>query len=159
MQRVAVDFARDDEGHWLAVLSCAHTQHVRHDPPFTNRPWTQTAAGREQMLGTEFTCLKCTRLEVPDGLVGYNATPWFDAETVPAGLTRDHSTKAGVWGRIEVAEGILEYAVTAPFSAERLLEPGIDGWIPPEALHRVSAKGAVKFRVHFMRSERTSGVA
>ena len=151
MQRDAVDFKMDDEGHWMAVLACGHTQHVRHQPPFFERPWTQTQAGRQEMLGTLFGCVKCARLEVPESLSEYSATPWFDETSVPAGLRKDHSTKRGVWGRIEVAAGKLAYVVTAPFSHEQVLTTGDDGWIPPEAVHHVTPVGTVQFRVHFLR--------
>lgn len=154
MQREAVAFRQDEDGHWMAVLACAHTQHVRHQPPFTERPWTQTEQGRNDMLGEAFDCLKCERLEVPDGLGEYKATPWFDEHSVPAGLLRDHATKQGVWGRIEVADGTLVYDVTAPFSHRLQLTPGLDGWIPPEALHHVTPVGAVQFRVHFLKPDR-----
>lgn len=35
----------------------------------------------------------------------YKRTPTFDEHTIPAGLRRDHRTRAGVWGRIVVEAG------------------------------------------------------
>ncbi|WP_150697558.1 DUF3565 domain-containing protein [Pandoraea terrae] len=64
--RAIVGFRRDDEGHWVAVLACGHGQHVRHQPPWQSRAWTQTAAGRDSMLGTTLRCRKCERGEPPD---------------------------------------------------------------------------------------------
>lgn len=52
-------FHKDDENHWVAELSCGHFQHVRHGPPWTNRPWTQSEAGRNGMVGFELNCIKC----------------------------------------------------------------------------------------------------
>ncbi len=49
----------DDEGHWVAQLSCGHNQHVRHDPPLVYRDWIRSAEGRAAMLGFELNCLKC----------------------------------------------------------------------------------------------------
>ncbi len=49
----------DEEGHWVAQLSCGHNQHVRHDPPLVSRPWVQTVAGRDSMLGYALRCKKC----------------------------------------------------------------------------------------------------
>jgi hypothetical protein len=43
----------DDEGHWVAQLSCGHNQHVRHDPPWEQRPWVLSPNGRDTMLGFE----------------------------------------------------------------------------------------------------------
>ena len=103
------------------------------------------------MLGTEFDCLKCVRLEVPDGFDEYSATPWFDEQTVPAGLRADHSTKRGVWGRIEVTDGALDYEVTSPFAYKTQLGAGHEAWIPPEAVHHVTPVGTVRFRVHFLK--------
>ncbi|MEZ6134227.1 MAG: DUF3565 domain-containing protein [Pirellulaceae bacterium] len=49
----------DDEGHWVAQLSCGHNQHVRHDPPWVHRPWVLSRDGRDTMLGFELICVKC----------------------------------------------------------------------------------------------------
>ncbi|MEO7457313.1 MAG: SgcJ/EcaC family oxidoreductase [Gemmatimonadaceae bacterium] len=57
-RRIA-DFHQDDESHWVADLACGHTQHVRHDPPWQNRPWVITAEGRDQFLGTTLPCAGC----------------------------------------------------------------------------------------------------
>lgn len=59
MERRIVGYHRDDEDHWVAELDCGHFQHVRHDPPWTNRPWVVSAAGREAMLGHILNCRKC----------------------------------------------------------------------------------------------------
>jgi hypothetical protein len=52
-------FHQDEDSHWVADLACGHTRHVRHDPPWQSRPWTQTAEGRAAMLGQVFECKKC----------------------------------------------------------------------------------------------------
>ncbi|MBB5211911.1 DUF3565 domain-containing protein [Microbulbifer hydrolyticus] len=52
-------YHRDDEDHWVAQLACGHNQHVRHDPPWQNRPWVTTAEGRTRMLGFKLACKKC----------------------------------------------------------------------------------------------------
>lgn len=59
MQQPIVGYHQDDEGDWVADLACGHGQHVRHQPPFTNRPWVLTVAGRDQYLGTYLNCKKC----------------------------------------------------------------------------------------------------
>ncbi|SFL99734.1 DUF3565 domain-containing protein [Marinobacter zhejiangensis] len=66
MQQSIVGFHRDDEQHWVAELACGHGQHVRHDPPWINRPWVITAEGRKQRLGTPLNCVKCDRGEPRD---------------------------------------------------------------------------------------------
>jgi len=59
MDQPIVGYHVDDDGHWVAELACGHFQHVRHDPPWTNRPWTQTAEGRADVLGCTLPCRKC----------------------------------------------------------------------------------------------------
>jgi hypothetical protein len=57
--RRIVGFHPDDDGQWVAELECGHGQHVRHDPPWQNRPWTQSESGRAAFLGTTLGCVKC----------------------------------------------------------------------------------------------------
>ena len=38
MLRPIDGFHQDEEGHWVAELRCGHGQHVRHAPPFWQRP-------------------------------------------------------------------------------------------------------------------------
>ncbi|MGZ3236035.1 MAG: DUF3565 domain-containing protein [Burkholderiaceae bacterium] len=59
MEQKIVGFHQDDEHHWVAELECGHNQHVRHDPPWTNRPWTTTTEGRNSVLGKALICKKC----------------------------------------------------------------------------------------------------
>ncbi|MEG2357417.1 DUF3565 domain-containing protein [Acinetobacter sp.] len=59
MLQAIVGFHQDEEQHWVADLACGHAQHVRHDPPWQNRPWVVTEAGRKGKLGAELNCLKC----------------------------------------------------------------------------------------------------
>jgi hypothetical protein len=54
-----IGYHHDDQGHWVAELACGHTQHVRHNPPWSERPWTQTAEGRAAMLGRTLNCRLC----------------------------------------------------------------------------------------------------
>lgn len=59
MEQRIVGFHRDEEQHWVAELECGHNQHVRHNPPWTNRPWVTTPEGRTQTLGKKLRCKKC----------------------------------------------------------------------------------------------------
>ena len=59
MRRAIVGYHQDEEGHWVAELECGHTQHVRHNPPWINRPWVMTPEGRQQALGVLLNCCKC----------------------------------------------------------------------------------------------------
>lgn len=59
LPQAIVGFALDELGDWVAVLACGHTQHVRHSPPWQNRPWVQTEKGRASMLGQLLNCKRC----------------------------------------------------------------------------------------------------
>lgn len=59
MQQAIVGFHIDEENHWVADLACGHTQHVRHDPPWQNRPWVLTGQGRKEKLEVMLECKKC----------------------------------------------------------------------------------------------------
>jgi len=59
MKRRIIGFHQDENGDWVADLECGHTRHVRHNPPWDNRPWVVTPEGREKFLGQELLCKKC----------------------------------------------------------------------------------------------------
>ncbi|ADJ27383.1 DUF3565 domain-containing protein [Nitrosococcus watsonii] len=65
MKRKIVDYHQDEHGDWVADLECTHGQHVRHQPPFINRPWVETVAGRQSMVGRVLNCVKCDSVEIP----------------------------------------------------------------------------------------------
>ena len=59
MKQAITGYRKDDEEHWVAELACGHFQHVRHIPPFINRPWVESTDGRKAMLGHRLNCKKC----------------------------------------------------------------------------------------------------
>ena len=66
MQQPIVGYHKDDEDDWVAELACGHFQHVRHKPPWFNRPWVVTQAGRDAMRGWKLECKKCDSDAAPD---------------------------------------------------------------------------------------------
>ena len=66
MKQKISGYHKDEEDHWVAQLQCGHFQHVRHDPPWTSRPWVTTPEGRDSMLGFELNCKKCDQGAGPD---------------------------------------------------------------------------------------------
>jgi len=66
MQQKIVGYHVDEEYHWVAELGCGHFQHVRHNPPWTVRPWVITLAGRQQKMGMILNCTKCDAGAAPD---------------------------------------------------------------------------------------------
>ena len=146
MERAICGFHIDERDDWVAELDCYHNQHVRHKPPFFNRPWVKTAAGREDMIGEVLDCVRCDRFEFPPHLVPYKRTPVFNEHTIPAGLIRNHSTKTGVWGRINVISGSLHYEA---LGQRQLLTPDATGVVVPCMLHNVAPCEEVTFYVEF----------
>jgi len=59
MLRRITGFYEDVEGHFVAMLECGHEQHVRHRPPFVERPWVLTEAGRAEKIGALVECRQC----------------------------------------------------------------------------------------------------
>ena len=59
MQRKIVGFHQDEADDWVAELECGHNRHVRHRPPFDNRPWVVTEEGRATFIGRELECKRC----------------------------------------------------------------------------------------------------
>lgn len=88
---------------------------------------------------------------LPPHLAHYKTTPEFTETGIPAGLQRNHTTAAGVWGRIVVHEGSLRYVIEEPQREEQRLAPGTPGIVEPQVLHHVAAEGPVRFCVEFYR--------
>lgn len=53
------DFHQDEEGFWVAKLSCGHGLHMRHRPPWQVREWVLNPEGRATRIGTLVECKKC----------------------------------------------------------------------------------------------------
>lgn len=151
MERPITGFDTDSEGDPIAILGCGHAQHVRHNPPFINRPWVTSEQGRSSMIGKMLNCVRCDKFELPEDFVPYKRTSVFTEETLPDALRKDHSTKTGVWGKIIVEEGKLRYRV-ASLNADTELSVQKDGIVLPEVLHNVEPVGAVRFYVQFYRA-------
>ena len=59
VEREIIDFHQDGVDDWVADLACGHTQHVRHQPPWQERPWVVSEKGRANHLGQTLGCKKC----------------------------------------------------------------------------------------------------
>lgn len=148
MESTISGFRQDEHGDWIAELSCDHSQHVRHRPPWERREWTMTAEGRASKLGQAMDCRLCDQITMPAAAREYQRTATFSEETLPAALRADHRTKPGTWGRIVVEEGELEYHVRG--RVHRLTR-GEAALVEPERPHRVSPLGNVRVHVEFWR--------
>lgn len=93
--------------------------------------------------------------DFPTNAVKYSQSPVFTEATIPAALQRDHNTKPGIWGRIVVSSGALDYTrINRP---TRTVQAGETATIYPEDLHHVAAVGTVQFQVEFYRVPQTEG--
>lgn len=156
MNRPIVAFHEDTEFEWIAELACGHRRHTRHAPPFSERSWVLTPEGRESRIGTDLDCVRCDRSEIPLGYEPYRRTPDFDENSVPEALLRCHATKRGVWARIHITRGSIDYYVHAPFSRRKRLTPTSPGVVLPEVEHHIAPSGEVSFFVEFWRPARVA---
>lgn len=87
---------------------------------------------------------------VPAGLVKFYESKVFTEKTVPRKLKTLHDTKPGIWARIVVLEGCLDYVVPDSPERSRRLETGDYGVIRPTEPHRVELPGEVRFKLEFL---------
>lgn len=84
---------------------------------------------------------------LPEDVHLVRTTPEFDEESIPAGLLRSHIVAPGVWGRVVVRSGSIDFAFDD--SARRRLEAGDTQVIPPERVHHLAVTGPVTLVVEF----------
>lgn len=93
----------------------------------------------------------CLVKTLPPSVACYRQTPEFTEGTIPAGLTKAHRKKSGVWGRIVVSRGRLLYRVLGSRAGEFTLAAGNPGIVEPGVEHEVEPLGKVRFHVEFYR--------
>lgn len=150
LPRSIVGFHQDEACDWVAELSCLHSQHVRHRPPFQVRPWVELAEGRAGRLGTEIDCPLCARAELPDGLTVTRTAGPFDEATLPAGLLKDHLVAGGTWGRIHVTEGTVTFSLRTEPPTIINLVAGDRQAIPPGVPHALTLDGPLRLTIDFL---------
>ncbi len=150
MIRLIDGFHQDEQGAWVAELSCAHGQHIRHRPPWVEHPWVVNEGGRRSRIGTSVDCPLCDRAELPDGLHVVRVAGPFDETTLPGGLRRDHRVADRTWARVRVDRGAIGLAVqTCPPLVVRV-EAGSSQPIPPTVPHALELVGPVELVVEFL---------
>lgn len=150
MRRAITGFHLDEEGHYVAELSCLHGQHVRHQPPWQERPWVLTEEGRAAWIGRDLDCVRCDQAELPEGLEVVRTAGPFDESSVPAGLQRAHRVAAATWGRLHLLEGGARFTLHTAPPLVRDLVGGDRQPIPPEVDHEVTITGPVRLEVDFL---------
>jgi len=63
-----IGFHQDEDGHWVVELSCGHTQHLRHQPPWQSRAWVLDPVQRAEKIAQGFECGWCAQGSVNDNL-------------------------------------------------------------------------------------------
>lgn len=86
---------------------------------------------------------------LPDNVVMYKRTPSFTNQNIPEGLLSNHTTKAEVWGKINVEIGALEYTIEG--GRTYMLTPDLSGIIEPQIPHRIRPTNDVSFFIEFYR--------
>ncbi|WP_339678108.1 DUF1971 domain-containing protein [uncultured Zhongshania sp.] len=89
--------------------------------------------------------------DLPGNVSAYKKTPEFSETSVPQGLLNDHTTKDGIWGKIVILEGKLEYVIQEPTKEYIELSTDNFGIVEPTIKHHIKPLGRVKFYVEFYR--------
>lgn len=149
--RTILGWRREAADTVVSTLDCGHDRHVRHQPPLSSHAWVLDDAACDARVGASIECLRCGQRLLPERAQSYRRIASFDETTIPAGLRRAHTTKAGAWGRLHVEEGRLWLCFEPPLAVEVLVQPGSPAAIPPLLLHHVRLDGPVRGFVEFLR--------
>ena len=149
VRRTIIGYHLDDEGQRVAELSCFHNQHLRHRPPFENRPWVLNDETRGARIGTPIECTLCFDGELPAVLQHIRSVGPFDETTIPNRLRALHEIPDGRWGVLRVKEGATRLVFDQQ-SLDVLLEAGEERAIPPTMVHHLEIIGHVNFEIDFL---------
>jgi tellurite resistance-related uncharacterized protein len=150
MQRWIVGFHQDEDGDWVAELSCLHNQHIRHRPPFQERRWVLDETERAARVGAELDCPLCDRAELPEGLRLVRTAGPFDAETLPPALRKQHRVAERTWGLLRVDQGSVWFTLVGDPPLHLRVDAGHQQPIPPGMDHSLTVEGPVRLVVEFL---------
>jgi len=88
---------------------------------------------------------------LPADVSKYSESPVFTDTSVPEKLTRVHKTKPGVWGKLVILSGALDFIVPGPPRLTETLSARSHGVIRPAEPHHVNITGPVTFKIEFYR--------
>lgn len=87
--------------------------------------------------------------EMPTDLRLVRTTPEFDETSIPTGLRGSHKIAAGVWGRVVVRSGSIDFVFDDDPRTSRALAAGETQPIPPERVHHLQVSGPVTLVIEF----------
>ncbi|WP_406802753.1 DUF3565 domain-containing protein [Alkalimarinus alittae] len=147
MDKKIIGFHVDDQGDWVADLECGHAQHVRHNPPWINRPWVLEQEGRDKSLGETLDCLKCNMPLLPTNSQLTRVSELFDQQVLIDQYAGSQTNNTDCWVQVVVSEGALVYRQVSEETKGYVIDQGFFAVIEPGATFLLSPMGAVLF--HF----------
>ncbi len=112
-----------------------------------------TDSGRAAKIGSDIDCPLCDRAELPPGLRLARTAGPFDADSLPAGLRREHRVADGNWGALRVIEGSVIVSMATDPPVRLRLTAGTTQGLPPAVPHRLTLEGSVRLEVDFLVSQ------
>lgn len=149
MEKKIVDFHVDEQGDWVADLECGHTQHVRHNPPWINRPWVLEEEGRKRSLGALLDCLKCNMPTMPERVHRVECSEVFDQQALVNQYSGMQKNDHDCWIKVVVSEGELVYQQVADKTKGYVIDSNFSAVIMPNEIFSLSPKGHVLFQFHY----------
>lgn len=89
--------------------------------------------------------------QLPTDVEQYAQSPVFDNRTIPKAFKAAHSTKPGVWGRLKVLTGSLDFILIGPPEVITTVSAGDQHIFAPQAVHLVSLKPDTSFQIDFLK--------
>ncbi len=153
MQQKIIGFHQDEEQHWVAELCCGHCQHVRHDPPWQNRPWVTTVEGRSEKLATSLECKMCDMPKLPpkEQLKPLNTSVKITQNSLPEELLTKDALPDNIWSEISIISGQIQLLCSSQSDSSQtlgfLLNNEFSGIVAPKRAFCLKPCGPVEFRI------------
>lgn len=91
--------------------------------------------------------------DFPEDLIKYRETPVFNEHTVPLALQKSHHTKEGVWVKLIVWDGSVDYAIENDEGSVVTVNAGDSIVIEPQVPHHLEITGKVSLYLEFYRRQ------
>lgn len=149
MKRPIIGYGTDAENDGFAILDCGHCQHIRHRPPFVNRPWATTPEGRQRFLGHPLDCVRCDRLELPNAeMLETDQAASAHAGNVP--VAGWNELESGQWAQVLPEQGELRCQMPT-LDVDVRITPTVPGIIPPQTAYRLVPAADARFHIEVYR--------